>query len=84
MGKESPVNAALTLPLGVLNRTQLKLSETESKANVFLGDSRGFVEQIGLYILYLYSTDHSRVPNLRLMAVRVLNGVVFCRIETAP
>ena len=77
-GKENPVKKkVLTLPLGAL-----KLSKTEAKANVWLGDSRGFVEEIGLYVLWLYSTNHSRVPTLRLMAVWVLNGV-SCRIETA-
>lgn len=83
MGKESPVNAVLTLPLGVLNWTQLKLRKTESKANVFLGDGRGFVEEIDLCVLCLYSTDYSRVPALHLMAVWVLNGVSLCRIEMA-
>lgn len=47
MGKESPGNAVLTLPLGAL-----KWSKTESKANVWLGVGRGFVEEIGLYVLH--------------------------------
>lgn len=78
MGKEGPVNGVLTLWFRAL-----KLSKTASKANVWLRDSRGFVEEIGLCVLQLYSTDHSRVPTRCLMAVWVLNLVLLCRIETA-
>lgn len=47
MGKESPVNAVLTLLLD-----ELKSSKTESR-NVQQGDSRGFVEAMGLCVLWL-------------------------------
>lgn len=43
----------------------------------------GFVEEIGLYVLQLYGTNHSGVPTLRLTHLRVFNGVSLCRIETA-